>query len=315
MIYAIGETVMDILFKNDKPIDAVPGGSAFNSAVSVGRVGVPCAFIGYTGCDRVGDITMQFMHDNGVGTRWFEQRKGVRSCISLAFLDDAGDAHYVFYKDAPGASAADVAGVPDFRRGDALLMGSYYAVSKGTRAQVQAVTQAAKTAGATIYYDLNFRSSHKDELDSLLPAIHENFEVSTVVRGSADDFDVMWGLRDARRIYAEHIAQYAPLFICTAGAGQITVCTPCGAWDYDVPQIEDVVSTVGAGDNFNAGFLCALTGVYADGTLPERWSKEMMTPLIDAGVRFAAQVCRTTENYVSKEFGQKEKEMLWTRSR
>ena len=37
---------MDILFKEDKPIDAVPGGSAFNSVISIGRVGVPCAFIG-----------------------------------------------------------------------------------------------------------------------------------------------------------------------------------------------------------------------------------------------------------------------------
>jgi hypothetical protein len=35
----IGETVLDILFKDDQPQKAVPGGSTFNSIVSLGRAG------------------------------------------------------------------------------------------------------------------------------------------------------------------------------------------------------------------------------------------------------------------------------------
>ena len=42
-VIGIGETVLDILFKNDQPLKAVPGGSTFNSIVSLGRAGVPCA--------------------------------------------------------------------------------------------------------------------------------------------------------------------------------------------------------------------------------------------------------------------------------
>ena len=60
-IIGLGETVMDILFyeKNSGkgeyvPFAAVPGGSTFNSMVSVGRSGVPCKFMGYTGNNRVG---------------------------------------------------------------------------------------------------------------------------------------------------------------------------------------------------------------------------------------------------------------------
>lgn len=36
-VIGIGETVLDILFKNDQPQKAVPGGSTFNSIVSLGR--------------------------------------------------------------------------------------------------------------------------------------------------------------------------------------------------------------------------------------------------------------------------------------
>ena len=45
-VIGIGETVLDILFKDDQPQKAVPGGSTFNSIVSLGRAGVPCCKIG-----------------------------------------------------------------------------------------------------------------------------------------------------------------------------------------------------------------------------------------------------------------------------
>ena len=299
MIYAIGETVMDILFKEDKPIDAVPGGSAFNSVISIGRVGVPCAFIGYTGKDHVGDLTVDFLKANSVDVRYFEQKDNVKSCISLAFLDERGDAHYVFYKDTPVSNSL-LDRKLEFQAGDVLLLGSYYAISAGTRSQIKGVLDAAVAAGATVYYDLNFRSSHKDELPELMPAILDNFRRATVVRGSADDFGVMWGERDARKIYKEHIARYCRIFICTSGAGRITVCTPDDAWDFDVQQVADVVSTVGAGDNFNAGFLCALSRRQM--SLAGSIEKVDMAPLIESGVRFASAVCRSTENYVPVSF-------------
>lgn len=44
-VIGIGETVLDILFKEDQPQKAVPGGSTFNSIVSLGRAGVNCAMV------------------------------------------------------------------------------------------------------------------------------------------------------------------------------------------------------------------------------------------------------------------------------
>lgn len=39
-VIGIGETILDILFKDNRPMNAVPGGSVFNSIVSLGRMGV-----------------------------------------------------------------------------------------------------------------------------------------------------------------------------------------------------------------------------------------------------------------------------------
>ena len=65
-VIGIGETVLDIIFRNDQPISAIPGGSSFNAVISLGRSGVEATFIGETGNDRVGRNTIQFLRDNGV---------------------------------------------------------------------------------------------------------------------------------------------------------------------------------------------------------------------------------------------------------
>ncbi|MCF0159913.1 MAG: carbohydrate kinase, partial [Bacteroidaceae bacterium] len=65
-VFGIGETVLDIIFKNDTPLAANPGGSVFNSMISLGRSGVPATFVSQTGEDHVGDIVVNFLRDNGV---------------------------------------------------------------------------------------------------------------------------------------------------------------------------------------------------------------------------------------------------------
>ena len=40
-VIGIGETILDIIFRNEQPSAAVPGGSVFNGIVSLSRTGVP----------------------------------------------------------------------------------------------------------------------------------------------------------------------------------------------------------------------------------------------------------------------------------
>ena len=127
---------MDILFHEKNtgkgeyvPFAAVPGGSTFNSMVSVGRSGVPCKFMGYTGNNRVGHQIVDFMHRNGISTEYFQIRDNERAALSLAYLDSNGDADYVFYKDTPVASARYLK--PEFMPTDYFLYGSYFAICPG----------------------------------------------------------------------------------------------------------------------------------------------------------------------------------------
>ena len=60
-VIGIGETVLDIIFRGNQPVSAVPGGSVYNSIISLGRSGVPAEFISETGDDRVGSRITGFL--------------------------------------------------------------------------------------------------------------------------------------------------------------------------------------------------------------------------------------------------------------
>ena len=86
-IIGIGETILDIIFRNNQPSHAVPGGSTFNTLISLGRLGVPATFISEIGKDTVGDIIIDFMKKNGVCTENLDIFCEGKTPISLAFLD------------------------------------------------------------------------------------------------------------------------------------------------------------------------------------------------------------------------------------
>ena len=243
--------MLDILFKNDQPQKAVPGGSTFNSIVSLGRACVPCAMITQTGSDHIGDMICDFLRKNGVSDEFVCRKPNTKSHITLAFLNEHNDAQYAFYKD----HARDLLDIPlpQVTSDDIVLFGSFFAINPVIRPVVGTFLRQANDAGAWLYYDVNFRKNHISDLPHILPNIEENMRLASVVRGSMDDFCYLFGLQDSDAIYAR-VQPLCATLILTDGARTIRVYTPEGCETYPVTPIP-TVSTVGAGDNFNAGYI------------------------------------------------------------
>ena len=72
-VFGIGETILDIIFKEEQPYKAVPGGSVFNGLVSLGRLRVPVTFISEVGKDQVGDLILRFMTQNHISTQYIDR--------------------------------------------------------------------------------------------------------------------------------------------------------------------------------------------------------------------------------------------------
>jgi fructokinase len=308
-VIGIGETVLDIIFKNNQPIGAVPGGSVFNGIISLGRSGVPASFISETGNDRVGKRIISFLKENGVGADYMFVYPESKSPISLAFLNERNDADYIFYKDHPRDQLEFV--YPDIEADDIVMFGSYYAVNPVIRPQVAAFLDYARNKGAILYYDVNFRASHKHEVMKLTPNILENLEYADIVRGSTEDFEVMFKKTDAEVVYRSQIAFYTKNFIMTQGSDPVELRAEGGLKKQYAVEKTETVSTIGAGDNFNAGFIYGLIkyGITRD-MIQRGFSEAQWDQIIACAQKYSMNVCKSIDNSVDQAFGKQMNEEM-----
>ena len=366
-IVGIGETVFDIVFKDGKPQAAVPGGSVFNAIISLGRTAGAAASASVAGAstagasdagvsasggtvasstaagcaaprvimatqmgkDNASEIIIDFMQRNNVETTHAICVEGRQSTISLAMLDSRNDARYEFFRDSamPKFQTPDI----EFEPGDILLFGSFFSISPATRLQVKELVARARSQGAIIYYDINFRKGPHGNSPHIKEYIEENCALSTIVRGSSEDIGNIYGECTAAEAYRDHISSLCSNFICTKGADSTEVFSPGFHAIYPVHKIE-TLSTIGAGDNFNAGVVytlsqlpalaalsapCAATvATHASGATPDAGpthasgatpaaltlGKEEWDKIVTTAHLFSAEVCQSYENYVPEDF-------------
>lgn len=301
-IIGIGETIMDIIFKDGQPTAAVPGGSVFNSMISLGRLKQDVTMISETGNDRVGRLILDFMQQNGVDNTHVAVYHDGRSAISLAWLNERNDADYMFYKDYPAARLE--VDWPDIQPDDIVMMGSYFVLNPVLRPKVKDFLAYARRQGALIYYDLNFRSSHRHERVKIYADMLENLELADVVRGSTEDLENLFENADPDLMYEKEISFYCKNMLCTAAGGDIRLITPSLRKHIAVPRVE-TVSTIGAGDNFNAGIVFGLVreGIRRDSLA--NLSEAQWDRIIRCGTDLAVAVCQSYHNSISPEFAQR----------
>lgn len=300
-VIGIGETILDILFRDGQPQAAVPGGSVYNAVISLGRMGQNVTFISETGNDRVGEMILANMRENGVDTANVNVFPEGKSPVSLAFLNERNDAEYIFYKDYPRQRLE--VNMPEISSDDIIMIGSYFAITPVLRDKVKELLDRAHDAGAIIYYDVNFRSTHANEAIKLMPTIIENFEYADILRGSTEDFQNMFRQPDADKVYSNHVGFYCPNFICTDADGDVRLRTKHVCKDYPVTPLK-AVSTIGAGDNFNAGVVYGLLKYRVRRADIAELTEADWDAIIRCGMDFSADVCKSVSNSVSKEFAE-----------
>ena len=298
-IIGIGETILDILFKNNQAATSVPGGSTFNSMISLGRVGVPSCFLSEIGDDKVGSIVRDFLRDNGVDDRYLTEYPECKSPISLAFLDDHNNATYSFYKE-PFGRRTDWE-CPTIERDDIILLGSYYALNPDMRYKVTALLDKARSVGAIIYYDVNFRRNHAGEAIKLMGTVIENLEYADIVKGSDEDFEVLYRISEGDKVFREKIDFYCPRLIYSRGAQGVELYSRPLTKRYPIEPVIPV-STIGAGDNLNAGILYGLIKYRIRRDDLDHLTERDWDDIIRCGLDFSADTCRQADNYISREF-------------
>ncbi len=298
-IYTIGETVYDIIFKNNQPVSAKPGGAMLNTSVSLGRLGVPVSFISEIGEEQVGDLILDFLKNNNIDTNSIYKFGDGTTALALAFLDESENANYTFYKNYPDIRL-DI-DFPKVNKNDIVLFGSFFAITHEVREKLINFIKAARNEGTIIIYDPNFRRPHMKDLPEVKKYILENIALSDIVRGSNEDFNLIFNTENADDTFQILKENNCSNLIYTSANKNVEFRSDSLHFSIPVPKILPV-STVGAGDSFNAGIIYSLFKNRIKKSTINNLSEEFWKKAIKAAISFGSNVCKIYDNYISESF-------------
>ncbi|MBR6178043.1 MAG: carbohydrate kinase [Bacteroidales bacterium] len=298
-IHTAGETVFDIIFENGVPTGGNPGGSVLNSSVTLGRLGLNPYFLTDFCSDMLGENIKHFLIENGVTPICVIDDAGMKTSVALAFLDEHKNARYQFYKSRPGKCHEELFKA-DFEHDDIFLFGSFYGIMPEIRNGMRRLINDANNKGVVIVYDPNFRKPHLPDLPKVMPFIKENIEAASVIKGSDEDFELIFNAPDFESALKalRNINTTATIFYTMGAKG--CLCEHHGTVvECAAPKITPV-STIGAGDNFNAGIVYGLVrhniGLHQ---LQSGVSTNILKDIMQSATKYAQQVCMSTSNYIA----------------
>jgi fructokinase len=297
-IFTIGETTYDIQFRDGSPNGGCGGGSAFNSSISLGRCRLPVSLISTYATDKIGDLANDLLLNNGVDCSQIKRFEG-RSRVALAFFDQNQVPNYSFYP----ASEEAIPYYPEPQERDIILLGSSFSLRDKGREELLEYLQKCKQKGCIIIYDPNARRHLADD-PLMVKKIMENMALSTIVKGSDEDFHFIFKSKNSVSV-SRLVHQAGPQYLFyTKGSKGVEFLSPDAHLEMDPLKIK-VVSTIGAGDNFSAGIVFGIYYRLLNHTQLKDFSLPDWQYIMTMGNFFAARVCESSENYISKEAAQR----------
>ncbi|MDX6442688.1 MAG: fructokinase [Gaiellaceae bacterium] len=288
MIVVGGEALVDLV-DDHGAVTPVPGGGPFNTAIALGRLGMPVAFLGTLSHDDYGSLLAGLLIEAGADmslVRWSD----APTPLAVVHRPDDGENTYTF--DLTGTSLTDFP--PD---AVPALPENVWAIHVGTLGLAVDPPAAAyealldREAGRrAIVLDPNVRPAVFGHQAAYRARFERLAMLADVVKLSDDD--AAWIYPELERVdILKRILGLGPRLVAmTLGAlGAVAVSRDGQACVPAVPVT--VVDTVGAGDSFGAALIAAL--VERDALEPEA-SRPLDDSLLEEAVEYAVTASAIT---------------------
>ncbi|MBY0351459.1 carbohydrate kinase [Tabrizicola sp.] len=291
MILSCGEALIDMLPRTSTEGEACfapyAGGAVFNTAIALGRLGVPSAFFSGVSNDMLGEILADTLTASKVDTRHLARSDRPTTVAFVKLVN--GQATYAFYDEGTAGrllSSADLPSLPaDI---NALFLGGISLVNDPAASTYEAL-QARECPTRVTMIDPNIRPGFIAGKEAGYRArIQRMVARADIVKLSDEDLHWLEGQGDLTVLARGILARGPKVVFLTEGANGARAVTATQDV-YCAARKVAVVDTVGAGDTFNAGVLAALhqAGVLTKPALA-RLSDAALSAALDLGTRAAA---------------------------
>ncbi|HJV24727.1 MAG TPA: carbohydrate kinase [Aromatoleum sp.] len=294
MFLVCGEALFDVFIGSETDnalhLDARPGGSPFNVAIGLARLGQPVAFMSGIAKDMLGDRLVRTLTREGVDTAPCP-RFDAPTTLGMVELDAAGVPHYAFYGNGAADRLLSAAQLPEL--GDefrAIHVGSYATAVEPVASALETLLRRERDR-RLIAYDPNVRLNVEPSLERWHERADTLAGLAHLVKISDEDLHLLYGDVDEPALAARWLDAGAKLVVVTRGADGATAWNALGRANVAAPRIA-AIDTVGAGDTFQAAMLSHLaeTDQLTPASLAQMDTRAL-TRLLDFAARAAAITC------------------------
>lgn len=260
---SIGECMAELQLANDGLYSLAFGGDTLNTSWYVRALAaaetLEVEYITAVGSDELSERLVNFLNNNGIGTRFVKKITNRNIGLYLISLTEA-ERSFTYWRNSSAAKLLVQ---------DHLLFS--HAVSNADVVYFSGITLAIlspehrqvlfdqmlnlKAAGATIAFDSNTRPKLWVSEQDMKAATIQGYQTATVALPTFSDEQAMFG--DASPIdCAKRIASYGVKEVIVKDGAKASCCLVDGAhFETIPPTVSAIIDTTGAGDSFNAGYL------------------------------------------------------------
>lgn len=254
MILCAGESLIDMVPEGAlyRPL---PGGSVYNTAIALGRMGARAGYLWPISRDTFGEMLLRPLAEAGVDTGLCPRSDRL---TTLAFVTlTGGEARYAFYDEGSAGrmlAPEDLPEIPDAV--SALFIGGISLVPDPCGAAVEALVERVRHR-IPVMLDPNIRPFFIADETAYRARLDRLFGMVDLVKLSGDDLDWLMPGKTFEQAAAAILDRGPRVVFQTGGSTGARAHWSGEPLAAPAMQVE-VADTIGAGDTFNAGVLAAL---------------------------------------------------------
>ena len=301
MYLVCGEALFDFFSEDDASglaskvnFRAIAGGSPFNVAVGLRRLGVDSALFAGLSTDYLGRRLQQVLQEEGVRADYLVDF-AAPTTLAMVAVGANGSPHYSFRGEGCADRQLRLEHLPELGpqvRG--LHIGSFSLVVQPIADTLLALV-GRESGKRLISLDPNVRLNPEPNIDLWRSRIAELVELADLIKVSDEDLSLLYPEQDPQRVIESWLTHRCQLvFLTRGGEGASVFSRAHGSWSVPACSVT-IADTVGAGDTFQAALISWLTEQQLDSVDGvQRLSREQIDAMLKFAVQAAALTCGKT---------------------
>ena len=301
MYLVCGEALFDFFSENDASgvaskvnFKAIAGGSPFNVAVGLRRLGVDAALFAGLSTDYLGRRLLQVLQDEGVRTDYLLDF-AAPTTLAMVAVGANGSPQYSFRGEGCADRQLQPKHLPELgREVRGLHIGSFSLVVQPIADTLLALVRR-ESGKRLISLDPNVRLNPQPDIELWRSRIGELVQLADLIKVSDEDLHLLYPEQDPQTIiegWLQHRCQV--VFLTRGGEGATVFSRQHGSWSVPARSVE-IADTVGAGDTFQAALITWLTEQRLDSVDGvQGLGREQISAMLDFAGGAAALTCSKT---------------------